>query len=147
MEKVYQILDQLNLNSSIFTQFAIVVVLYLIAKFVFFNQLKHVIELRIQKTSKTEDSANELVEKFETLKEVYEKKIDTTYKEIQETKNTEKKSIDSQLAQVYKKNEEEVNDYVEKSKAEVVSELSKQRDVVLSKTDEFANQLIEKIKA
>lgn len=147
MEKVQQILDQLNLNSSIFTQFAIVVVLYFIAKFFFFKRLQEVIELRIEKTAKTENTANDLLEKFQTLKEVYEKKIDSTYKEIQETKNTEKKNIDQQLIQVYKKNEEEVSGYVEKSKAEVLAELEKQRSVVLAQTDGFAKDLIEKIKA
>ncbi len=147
MEKISQILTQLGINSTIGTQFVVVIALYLISRFAFFKRLQEVIELRILKTKKAEDSAHELIEKFETLKEAFEQKVDSTYKEVQETKNNEKKNIDQQLAQVYKTNEGEVNAYVESSKAEVMKELEKQREAVLGQTDAFAKQLIEKIKA
>ena len=146
MDIILNILEQLNIDQSIFQQLAIVFALYLIAKFTLFNKLQEVIELRIEKTKKTEDSAQNLIQKYEVLKEEYESKVEETYKEVQTVKADEKKKIDKTLSQVYKKKEEEVSAYINEEKSKIEKDVNEQKGSVLSNADKFSNDLINKIR-
>lgn len=146
MDVILEIFQQLSINLTVFIQLIFVFIMYLFCKFFLFNKLQEVIELRIEKTKKTEESASNLNEKFDVLKKEYDEKLEDTFRKVQDYKSLEKSKCDTELLEVYKREEKEVEEFVTKSKDAVAKEIAEYKDQVMSKSNELANELINKIK-
>ena len=75
MDKVIQIFTQLGVDSTIFAQFAIFTALFFILKYVWFNKLLKVIELRELSTTKRESQANDKFNEAEKIAQKYDDEI------------------------------------------------------------------------
>jgi len=63
MELVLSVLDELQINSSVFYFLAVVFLMFFISRKVFFNKLQDLLEMRREKTSKLETKAESVFEK------------------------------------------------------------------------------------
>ena len=75
MEMLQTILGQLNINTSVFTQIAVVLALFIVAKYLFYSKLQEILENRHQQTTGLESQADATFEKVEVLKVEYENKM------------------------------------------------------------------------
>ncbi len=142
---VGDILTQLGINNTVFIQFGIICALYFISKKVLFTPLQKVIELRIEKTTKTEELAGELKSEYENLKYEYDEKIESAYKSTQEEKNNKKKEIEKDLNSKFKSAESDSNKKLEEEKTKIENEFSAKKNSILSEADSLADQLVERI--
>jgi F0F1-type ATP synthase membrane subunit b/b' len=76
METVQAIFTQLGVDSSLLPQFIVVVVVFILAQFLFLGRLQEVLETREEKTVKLENSADETLEKVTRMQGEYTSKFD-----------------------------------------------------------------------
>lgn len=69
------VLSQLGINETLWTQFAIFVAFFFIAKFIFFKPFLDLVKLREAKTSGVESNAGDLAQKTEAKEEEYLQKV------------------------------------------------------------------------
>jgi len=134
MDAVVAIFQQLGANESLVYQFAIFVIVFLVAKFGFFNHLQAILDTRVEKTVKLEGNAEAKFEEVNKLSAEYKEKIKTANKEAKSKVDAGKMEITKAEEARYRQQETEVNKYVESSRAEVMNE-----------ADQLANSLVQKI--
>jgi F-type H+-transporting ATPase subunit b len=145
MEVIQSILSQLGINESFFSQFIIIIVLFIILKFVLFNKLQFVLDNRDEKTVKLESSADNLFDKVNKMAEEYKNKIEEKHVEVQAYLNGEKaQSINDENIKL-KEIESEIELFVEDSRSEIKEEVKEKEEEILSHTDDLAKTLIEKL--
>ncbi|MFZ4712898.1 MAG: hypothetical protein ACOYL6_04255 [Bacteriovoracaceae bacterium] len=145
METIQAIFAQLGANGSILNQIIIVFVFYFICKYVFFNKLQFMIENREEKTTKLENSADEMFEKANKLGEKYKAKLESAHSRAQIYLTEKKTQTQSELRAKLKHSEDEVNTYVENSKVKIKEDIQNKRNEILNESNELANLLINKL--
>lgn len=144
MDLVLSVFKKLNVDQTVFIQFAILVVLFFLLKVIFFNKLQFVLELRESKTTKLEDNANKTFSEAEGLSQKYKDEIDKAYVEAQEKYNKRKSEILDREKQNIKTAENQINLDVEKERAQFVAELDSKKKEVLNNADSLAKNLVDK---
>jgi F-type H+-transporting ATPase subunit b len=144
MDLVLSVFKKLNVDQTVFIQFAILVVLFFLLKVIFFNKLQFVLELRESKTTKLEDNANKTFSEAESLSQKYKEEIDKTYVEAQEKYNKRKTEILDREKQNIKIAENQINQEVEQDRAQFVAELDSKKKEVLNNADSLAKNLVDK---
>ncbi len=139
------ILSQLGVDNTVFIQFIVICILFFISSKVLFEPLQRVLMLRAEKTTKTEELAVDLKSEYENLKYEYDEKIEQTYKETQDSKNSKKKDIEKEFDSKYKQLEQESNSKLASEKEKIATEYLAKKNTILSEADTLANQLVEKI--
>ena len=99
MDKIIQIFTQLGADQSIFYQFAIFIVLFVLLKVVLFNKLLFVLETRENKTTKMEELANNKFSQADKLSKDFEEEISATRLNSIEKSNEEKNAAMKQIAE------------------------------------------------
>ncbi len=145
MEIVTSILTQLGINNTFYIQFAIICVLYFISSRVLFIPLQKVLDLRAEKTTKTEKLAGELNEKYKNLKYEYDEKLERTHKSVQEDKTNKKKEIERELEYSFKEKESEINDKLDAQKEVVEKEYLSKKNDILNESTNLASELIKRV--
>ncbi|MCO4752938.1 MAG: ATP synthase F0 subunit B [Bacteriovoracaceae bacterium] len=145
MDAVVAIFQQLGANESLVYQFAIFVIVFLVAKFGFFNHLQAILDTRVEKTVKLEGNAEAKFEEVNKLSAEYKEKIKTANKEAKSKVDAGKMEITKAEEARYRQQETEVNKYVESSRAEVQKEVQAKKDEVMNEADQLANSLVQKI--
>lgn len=145
METFTAIFTQLGVDSSLVPQFLIILVVFVIAQFLFLGKLQEVIETREEKTVKLESSADESIEKVQRLQSEYKAKIEEANRSALKTASERKQKITEQYTEQYKKTEKEVNAYVDQSRNEFTKEIEGNKDKYLSEADTLAQSLVQKI--
>lgn len=145
MDTVKQIFTQLGVDSSLLPQFILVLLLFIVAKFLFLNHLQFVLENREEKTVKLESSADEALERVNKLAQQYKSKIDQANKEAMKTLTTKKNDIQSRLNDQFKKTEREINQFVDESRQQFEKEIQANRARFIAEADGLANELVKKI--
>lgn len=145
MDTVQAIFAQLGADGAVAIQFVIVIVVFVLTKFIFFGKLQFIIENREEKTVKLENSADEAFEKVNKLSEEYRSKIENAQIQAQQKVNSKRNEIISENNSKLKKIENEIETYVESSRVEIKKEVSEKENEILSATDELANNLIQKL--
>lgn len=145
MDTVLAIFTQLGADSSILYQFVVVVVLFVLMKFIFVNKLQTVIETREEKTVKLEVSADSTFEKIEELENTYKAEINKAYSEAQAYINNKKADITNEHSSFLKKTEKEVQDYVDEARKKNEEEIGGQKGSIISEADSLAENLISKL--
>lgn len=144
MDLVLSVFKKLNVDQTVFIQFAILVVLFFLLKVIFFNKLQFVLELRESKTTKLEDNANKTFSEAESLSKKYKDKIDKAYVEAQEKYNKRKSEILEREKQNIKTAENQIGQEVDQERAKFVAELDSKRKEVLGNADSLAKNLVDK---
>jgi F0F1-type ATP synthase membrane subunit b/b' len=145
MDQVVSIFAQLGVDQSVFKLFALVVILFIVIKFMLMTKLQFIIEKREEKTVKLEGSADSTFEKIQKLNEEYKAKIQTVQIEAQKIFNEEKESITRKNDTVYKNIEKEMESFLNNSRKEMEKDINDRRNEVLSKSNELADQLVNKL--
>ena len=145
MDTVKQIFTQLGVDSSLLPQFILVLVLFIVAKFLFLNHLQFVLENREEKTVKLESSADETLERVNKLSQGYKSKIDQANKEAMKVLLAKKGEIQTRLNDQFKKTEREINQFVDESRHQFEREVQATRGKFLAEADGLASDLVKKI--
>lgn len=145
MDTVAQIFTQLGVNSTLLPQFILVCVLFVVAKFLFLNQLQFVLENREEKTVKLESSADETLERVNKISQNYKAKIDSANKDAMKVLLTKKTEIQNRYNEQFKKTEREINQFVEESRMQFEREVQANKGKFLAEADGLASDLVKKI--
>ncbi|MCM2350266.1 MAG: hypothetical protein NDI69_09600 [Bacteriovoracaceae bacterium] len=145
METFTAIFTQLGVDNSLVPQFVIILVVFIIAQFLFLGKLQDVIETREEKTVKLESSADETVEKVQKMQTEYKVKIEEANRAALKTSTEKKQKITQTYSEQYKQTEKEVNAFVDQSRNEFTNEVAGNKDKYLAEADALAQSLVQKI--
>ncbi|MEE2671166.1 MAG: ATP synthase F0 subunit B [Bdellovibrionota bacterium] len=145
MDLVLNILKQLGADNSFVYQLAVIVVVFIIAKFLFLDHLQAVIERREAKTVKLEGDAEKQFDEINKIQDEYKQKIQTASKEVREKLTAHKSEIIKKEEARYRSNEAEINTYIEKTRSEVEAEINEKKEEVLKEADKLATNLVKKL--
>ena len=147
MDQLLQIFTQLGVDQSIFYQFGLFCILFLVLKSVLFDRLLFVLEVREAKTTKLESSAKAKLDEANRLATEYNSQIESFNQELQKRLTESKKEIDKKQADAIKKEEAVLSkDFAEK-KSQLVEQMSAQGKKVMHGADELSRELVRKLSA
>lgn len=144
MEQLQAIATQLKLNHTFLYQFAVVVIMFLVTKYVFYNVLQKVLDQRVESTTGLDGEADHLIAKAEKLKADFDKKMQSANQSSMEEISTKKSEITKNLNQEYKSQEEVVNKEVDEKTKAVLAEIAAQKESVLAESKSLAESLVNK---
>lgn len=145
METFTAIFTQLGVDNSLVPQFVIILVVFIIAQFLFLGKLQDVIETREEKTVKLESSADETIEKVQKMQSDYKSKIEEANRAALKNSSDKKQKITQTYTEQYKQTEKEVNTFVDQSRHEFTKEVAGNKDQYLAEADALAQSLVQKI--
>jgi F0F1-type ATP synthase membrane subunit b/b' len=145
MDMLIGIFEQLGADQSIVYQITIVIVMFIIAKFLFINHLQDVLETREDKTVKLEGNTEKQFEEINKIQAEYKEKIQTANKQVKAKLETAKAEIIKSEEGKYKQQESEINDYINKSKKEIETEIQGKKDEILADAESLSAGLVQKI--
>jgi len=142
---VLGIFAQLGADKTLWYQFAIIIVMYLLSKALFFGHLQNIIESREEKTVGLEGSAEKQFEEVNKLAANYKEKVGTATKSAKAKLDSDRSEISKSLEKNYKSEEKKINDYIDESRKESEANLKVQKDKILSDAEDLASSLVQKI--
>lgn len=145
MDKVIQIFTQLGVDSTIFAQFAIFTVLFFVLKYVWFNKLLSVIELRENSTTKRDSNANEKFNEAGKLAQKYDDEIQDTYAETFKNVNSKKEALLKEEGIRIREVEGKLATEFEAKRAELEEDYKAKKSQVLSNVDSLSGDLLNKL--
>lgn len=145
MDMVLGIFAQLGADKTLWYQFAIIIVMYLLSKALFFGHLQNIIESREEKTVGLEGSAEKQFEEVNKLAANYKEKVGTATKSAKAKLDSDRSEISKSLEKNYKSEEKKINDYIDESRKESEANLKVQKDKILSDAEDLASSLVQKI--
>jgi F0F1-type ATP synthase membrane subunit b/b' len=145
METFTAVFTQLGVDSSLVPQFVIILVVFVIAQFLFLGKLQDVIETREEKTVKLESNADDTIEKVQRMQSEYKAQIDSANSTSLKEASEKKQKITQKYTELYKETEKEVNAYVDQSRKEFENEVAGNKDKYLAEADTLAQSLVQKI--
>ena len=145
MELILDVFKKLNVDQTVFIQFAILVVIFFLLKSLFFSKLQFVLELRESKTTKLEENANKKFSEAENLSVKYKKEIDNVYLSAQEKFHEKKTEILKSEKETIKRKEGELDQLAEEKRKLFTEEIESKSVDILKNADELATSLVNKI--
>jgi len=145
METFIAIFTQLGVDSSLLPQLVIIIVMFVVAHFVFIGKLQQVLENREEKTVKLESSADETLEKVTRMQNEYKLKITEANRSTLKNSLDKKHNILEKYTGQYKQIEKEVGQFVDQSRNEFSKEIASTKEKYLSESDSLAQSLVQKI--
>ena len=119
MDMVVDVLKQLGADETILHQLAIVIVMYLLTKFLFLTHLQAILDNREEKTVLLEGSAERQFDEVEKIQKEYKEKIQTVSKEIKNKTDKTKAEIAKREESKYREKEKEVNSYIDEARTKI----------------------------
>jgi F0F1-type ATP synthase membrane subunit b/b' len=145
MATVQAIFTQLGVDSSLWPQFIIVLVLFILAQKLFLGKLQTVLETREANTVGLETSADETIEKVSKMQSEYKLKIEDANRTALKTSSDKKQQITQKYTESYKQTEKEVGQFVDQSRNEFSKELEGSKDKYLAEAESLSQSLVQKI--
>ena len=145
MDMVLGIFAQLGADKTLWYQFAIIIVMYLLSKALFFDHLQTIIESRADKTVGLEGSAEKQFEEVNKLAADYKEKIGAATKSAKAKLDSDRSEISKALESNYKSEEKKINDYIDESRKASEADLQIQKEKILSDAEDLASSLVQKI--
>ena len=140
-----EIFTQLGVDESLPYQFAIILIAFILAHFLFLGKLQKVLEVREEQTVKLESSADETIEKVSTMQNEYKTKIDEANRSALKKSTDQKQSITQKYTEQYKQNEKEMNTFVDDSRNGFRKEVAENKAGYLAESETLAKSLVQKI--
>jgi F0F1-type ATP synthase membrane subunit b/b' len=140
-----EIFTQLGVDSSLPYQFGIIVVVFILANFIFLGKLQSVLEVREEKTIKLENAAEGTIEKASSMQNEYKLKIDDANRNALKVSTDKKQKVTQKFTDQYKQTEKEVNALVDKSRNDFSKEIADSKDKYLAESENLAQSLVQKI--
>jgi len=145
METFTAIFTQLGVDSSLVPQFFIILSIFIVTQFLFLGKLQEVIENREERTTKLENSADDILEKVKKMQTEYNSKIDEANRKALISTTESKQKITQKYTEQYKSTEKEVNTYVEQARQKFNNEIEMNKQAYLADADNLAQSLVQKI--
>jgi F0F1-type ATP synthase membrane subunit b/b' len=145
METFTAIFTQLGVDSSLVPQFVIILVVFVIAHFLFLGKLQNVIETREEKTVKLESNADETIEKVQRMQNEYKIKIEEANRAALKEASEKKQNITQKYTDQYKQTEKEVNTFVDQTRNEFTKEVAGNKEKYMAEAETLAQSLVQKI--
>lgn len=145
METVQAIFTQLGVDSSFMPQFAIVIVIFILAQLLFLGKLQEVLEVREEKTVKMESAADDTLNKVTEMQREYKAKVGEATREALGVISEKKIAANQKYTELFKNSEKEVNQYIEDSRVEFSKEVDANKDKYLAEAKTLADSLVQKI--
>lgn len=145
MEMLQTILGQLNINTTVFTQFITVFALFIVAKYLFYSKLQEVLEQRHEQTTGLESQADATFEKVEALKEEYENKMSGARLKASQQLKEAKQKIIAKFDEKYGEREKIVENRIEEANQKISGEVNSQKESLLGQSQNLADDLVAKI--
>lgn len=145
MDTIIGIFKSLGVDSTVFTQFIIICILYLVLRNLLFGKLQEVLELREGKTTKLEENANKKFIEAENLAKSYKEKINSAQSEAFSKLSKVKEEVLGVEKQKLKAEEAKLNSEIEAKAQQFANEVEQKRQEVLANADALANDLITKL--
>jgi F0F1-type ATP synthase membrane subunit b/b' len=140
-----EIFTQLGVDDSLPYQFAIILIVFVVANFLFLGKLQNVLEVREEKTVKLENSADETLEKVTSMQNEYKSKMDNANRAALKTSTDKKQELNQKYTAQYKQSEKEVNAFVDQSRNDFGKEVASNKDKYLAESEALAQSLVQKI--
>jgi F0F1-type ATP synthase membrane subunit b/b' len=140
-----EIFTQLGVDESLPYQFAIILIAFILAHFLFLGKLQKVLEVREEQTVKLESSADETIEKVSTMQNEYKTKIDEANRLALKKSTDQKQSITQKYTDQYKQTEKEMNNFVDESRNGFRKEIVENKAGYLAESENLAQSLVKKI--
>jgi len=140
-----EIFTQLGVDDSLPYQFAIILIVFIIANFLFLGKLQNVLEVREEKTVKLENSADETLEKVTSMQNEYKSKMDNANRAALKISTDKKQELNQKYTAQYKQSEKEVNAFVDQSRNDFGKEVASNKDKYLAESEALAQSLVQKI--
>ena len=140
-----EIFTQLGVDSSLPYQFGIIVVVFILANFIFLGKLQSVLEVREEKTIKLENAAEGTLEKASLMQNEYKLKIDDANRTALKVSTDKKQKVTQKFTDQYKQTEKEVNSLVDKSRSDFSKEIANSKEKYLAESENLAQSLVQKI--
>ena len=144
MDAILKIFKQLGADETFFYQLIIFVLLFIILKYLFFNKLQFVLDLREKKTTKLAEQADKKLQQADEFAHEYRQKLDKTYADIQNSALSQKNRIVEKEKDIYKEAELQVGQQIEQEKQKFYAEATKKKETLVQATDELAKELVGK---
>lgn len=145
METFIEVFTQLGVDSTLVPQFIIIVIVFILAHFLFLGKLQQVIETREEKTVKLEGSADQTIEKVEQMQVAYKAKIEEANKTSSKDSSEKKQKISQKYVDAFKETEKEVNTYVDQSREEFTKEVEAKKSEYMAQAEALSDSLVNKI--
>lgn len=145
METFVAIFSQLGVDSSLKYQFVIILIVFIAANFIFLEKLQNVLQIREEKTVKLENSADDVVEKANTIQAEYKAKIDEASRVALKTTTDKKQNITQKYTEQYKQTEKELGHYVDQSRLDFSKDVASNKEKYLSESEALSQSLVQKI--
>jgi F-type H+-transporting ATPase subunit b len=145
METFMAIFTQLGVDSSLVHQFVIILVVFIIAQFLFLGKLQNVIETREEKTTKLESNADETILKVQRMQNEYKNKIEDASRSALKNSAEKKQQIVQKYSDQYKQAEKEVNSYVDQSRNDFKRDVDANKEKYLKEAEALSESLVQKI--
>ena len=145
MDMILDILKQLGADQSVWYQFAIIIILFYVTKFLFLEHLQALIEKREEKTVGLEASANKQFEEISKIQSEYKNKISKANKEIRNDFETLKNEIIKKEETKYREQEAKINNYIEESRVKIEAEINNKKSEIMNEAEQLSISLVAKI--
>ena len=145
MNEVIAVFNKLGADITIFYQFGIFFIFYMILKMVFFNKLQFILEIRDNKTIKLKDHADKKFEKARKLEEEYLLKMRYVQTQAYKDLCQNKEVILREQKAILGKAREDVERNVQKKIQKFQRDSDVKQSHVLSHVKEFSNKLVKRI--
>jgi F-type H+-transporting ATPase subunit b len=145
METFLSVFSSLGVDSSIVTQFILIALTFLGAKYLFLDELKFTLENREEKTIKLENNADETLNKVSKMMMDYKSKMDQATKDTMKSVNDKKADIVKKWDESFKVTEKEVNQQIESSRFKYEQDISQNKEKYMQEAEDLSKDLINKI--
>jgi F0F1-type ATP synthase membrane subunit b/b' len=145
MDLVLSIFQRLDIDKTIFAQFAITVALFFLLDRILFRKILFVLKYREGKTTLLEEQANKKIAKADELAASYKDKLDLAFNEAQENLKKRKAEIARANRLELDRAVGEIVEDTEIKRKNFASEIKGKRESVLSASDELSNDLVNKL--
>lgn len=145
MDMFIGILNQLGANESIWYQLGLIVLMYVLAKFLFIDHLQKILETREEKTVKLVGNTEKQFAEITKIQNDYKEKIRAANKEVKENLDIKKQEIIKKEESEYKAQEKEINKYITDSRAEIEKDIKDKKDKILADAESLSSSLVQKI--
>jgi F0F1-type ATP synthase membrane subunit b/b' len=145
MDMILNVLQRLQIDSTIIPTFFIVILFYLLINFIFFKPLLSVIVTREQKTTKLEEEANAKSATANQMMNEYKQKLENAYIEAQKVQKTKKSEVIKAEREKYLAAEKQIIEKNEQEISSIFKDLSVKRQEVLGRSEELSKLFVEKL--
>lgn len=145
MDVLLNALKALGVDKTVFIQFAIFVILFVILKKLFFSKLLEVLKDREEKTVVTEKNSDSLMDEAKELEKKYNEMVAFIYQKYQEKFSEDKTDIMDEENKRFKLHEEQTLQKEEEEIQKIAQEIKALKEAAFQEKDNLKKELITKL--